>query len=207
MKTALDIESWARRDHFHFFRQFEEPFFGLTATVDCRAAYNDAKAKGQSFFLRYLHDILCAVNAVEPFHYRIENEQVFVYERVDASPTVNRPDHTFGFSYMEFIPDFEQFQEKGKAEIARVQAASGLELAGFRNNIIHFSALPWVHFTSLSHARSFAFPDSVPKISVGKIITQGDQLLMPVSVHVHHALVDGYHVGQFFEILQARMGF
>lgn len=63
-----------------------------------------------------------------------------------------------------------------------------------------------MHFTSLSHARSFAFPDSVPKISVGKIIPQGDQLLMPVSVHVHHALVDGYHVGQFFEILQARMG-
>ena len=45
MKTALDIESWARRDHFHFFRQFEEPFFGLTATVDCRAAYADAGKK------------------------------------------------------------------------------------------------------------------------------------------------------------------
>jgi chloramphenicol O-acetyltransferase type A len=30
--------------------------------------------------------------------------------------------------------------------------------------VIHFSAIPWLDFTSLSHARSYTFPDSCPKI-------------------------------------------
>ena len=30
---------------------------------------------------------------------------------------------------------------------------------------------------------------------------------MPVSVHVHHGLADGLHVGQFFEKLQEFMDF
>jgi chloramphenicol O-acetyltransferase type A len=34
---------------------------------------------------------------------------------------------------------------------------------------IHFSAIPWLNFTSLSHARSYTFPDSSPKISFGKM--------------------------------------
>jgi chloramphenicol O-acetyltransferase type A len=33
---------------------------------------------------------------------------------------------------------------------------------------IHFSAIPWLNFTSLSHARSYTFPDSSP-ISFGKM--------------------------------------
>ena len=51
----LDIDNWKRKDHFHFFRQFEEPFFGVTVNVDCTNAYNTAKSNGISFFLYYLY--------------------------------------------------------------------------------------------------------------------------------------------------------
>lgn len=27
MKKTLDIDTWARKEHFHFFRKFEEPFW------------------------------------------------------------------------------------------------------------------------------------------------------------------------------------
>lgn len=27
MKQQLDLNTWARKDHFHFFGRFEEPFF------------------------------------------------------------------------------------------------------------------------------------------------------------------------------------
>ncbi|HAI84531.1 MAG TPA: chloramphenicol acetyltransferase, partial [Chitinophagaceae bacterium] len=55
-------------------------------------------------------------------------------------------------------------------------------------------------FTSLSHARSFSFADSCPKISFGKMTVNQDKRTMPVSVHVHHALMDGYHVAQFIDL-------
>ena len=83
--------------------------------------------------------------------------------------------------------------------------SNGLEPAGASSNVIHYSSLPWLRFTALSHARSFSFRDSCPKISFGKMTEKDGQKTMPVSIHVHHALVDGYHVAQFVEAFQQEM--
>jgi chloramphenicol O-acetyltransferase type A len=72
-------------------------------------------------------------------------------------------------------------------------------------NVIHYSSLPWINFKSISHARSFSFKDSSPKISFGKMTIQQDKKIMPVSVHVHHALMDGYQVSQFIDLFQQLM--
>jgi chloramphenicol O-acetyltransferase type A len=72
-------------------------------------------------------------------------------------------------------------------------------------NVIRYSALPWIDFTALSHARMFAFRDSCPKISFGKMTKNDEIRSMPVSIHVHHALVDGIQLGQFIECYQKLM--
>ncbi|QYJ69222.1 CatA-like O-acetyltransferase [Flavobacterium litorale] len=206
MYTKLNIDEWARREHFEFFKKFEEPFFGTVANIDVTHAYANAKEYNFSFYLYYLHKIITTVNEIEAFRYRISNDEVLIYDSIDASPTVMRDDNTFGFSLFTFHPNFKIFQEKAKEEIIRVQNTPGLFTRSFNtDNIIHFSALPWVNFTSLSHARSFTFPDSCPKISVGKITESNRYKTMPVSVNAHHALMDGYHVGQFFELLQQNL--
>ena len=56
-----------------------------------------------------------------------------------------------------------------------------------------------------SHARSFTFPDSCPKISFGKMMIENGKKTMSMSVHVHHGLIDGYHVGQFVNLFQELM--
>jgi chloramphenicol O-acetyltransferase type A len=205
MNRKLDIDQWARRDHFNFFRQFEEPFFGVCVNIDCTAAYNKAKESNTSFFLYYLYQSLAAANNIEPFRYRIKNDEVWVYDRVNASPTINRPDGTFGFSYMDYYESLEEFIEYAQQEITRVQGSTGLIPAISGENVIHYSSIPWINFTQLSHARSFSFRDSCPKISFGKMTEENGRRTMPVSIHVHHALMDGYHVGQYVELFQERM--
>lgn len=202
MPTKLSIETWERKDQFHFFKQFEEPFFGVTLCMDCTATYRTAKQNGTSFFLHYLHKALVAVNTLAPFRYRIQNDEVLVYETVHASPTINRENGTFGFAYMDYHPDFEPFAADAQKEIERVRKSTGLVPATSSENVIHFSSLPWLDFTSVSHARAFSFKDSIPKITFGKMTEKDGRRFMPVSVHVHHALMDGYHVGLFAEIFQ-----
>jgi chloramphenicol O-acetyltransferase type A len=51
MKKELNIDNWVRKDHFNFFIQFEEPFFGVTVDIDCTKAYDTAKQTGSSFFI------------------------------------------------------------------------------------------------------------------------------------------------------------
>lgn len=202
MKQEINLDTWARKEHYAFFSRFEEPFFGVTVNVDCTQAYREAKENGQSFFLLYLCRALKAANRTEPFRYRISDQSVWVYDKVDASPTINRPDGTFGFAYMDFYEDEGQFYTAALQETERVRSSNGLMPAVSGENVIHFSALPWFSFTAVSHARCFSFPDSCPKISFGKLEEQAGKQVMPVSVHVHHALMDGYHVAQFIETFQ-----
>ena len=97
MKHKLELDTWNRKEHFAFFKQMEEPFFGVTARIECTQAYAKAKELGVSFFTYYLHKTLLAVNAVENFRYRIIDDEVFVFDRIDASATILRDDKTFGF--------------------------------------------------------------------------------------------------------------
>ncbi len=207
MKTLLDIENWPRKEHFHFFKQFEEPFFGLTVEIDCTKAYATAKELESSFFVYYLHKTLVAVNTIECFRYRIHNDAIYVYDRIDVSATILREDQTFGFSLIEYSPNFEVFTKNAFQEMERIQNTSGLLTREFPNdNLIHFSAVPWVNFTSLSHARSYTFPDSCPKISFGKMMIANDgKRTMSMSIHAHHGLMDGFHVSQFVDCFQKLM--
>ncbi|MFW0736631.1 CatA-like O-acetyltransferase [Flavobacterium sp. T12S277] len=207
MKTLLDLENWNRKEHFAHFIQMEEPFFGATVEIDCTQAYETAKSLQSSFFIYYLHKTLVAVNAIENFKYRISGDQIYVNDRIDASATIGRPDGTFGFSFMEYNPDFKIFQKTALEEIERIQNTTGLFTRSFENdNLIHFSAIPWLNFTSLSHARSFTFPDSCPKVSFGKMMTSPTgKRTIAMSVHVHHALMDGLHMGQFVDYFQELM--
>ena len=63
---------------------------------------------------------------------------------------------------------------------------------------IHCSALPWFRFSSQKEPFS-GTKDSVPKLAFSKTYNEGGKLLMNVAISVNHALVDGYHVGQFAE--------
>jgi len=205
MYKKLNIDAWNRKEHFHFFKQLEEPFFGVTVPIDCTLAYKKAKENKHSFFLSYLHKALIAINSIKCFSYRISGDDVIIYDQIDASANIGRADSTFGFSYIKFHPNFEEFVLIAQKEINRIQNNNGLEVAAAGDHVIHFSALPWLNFTSFSHARSFSFPDSAPKISVGKMTETNGKKSFPVAIHAHHALVDGLHVGQFVEKFQELM--
>lgn len=205
MKQKLNLETWNRKEHFLFFKQMEEPFFGVTITVDCSKAYQKSKELGVSFFTYYLHKTLVAVNSIECFRYRILNDDVYIFDQIDVSATILREDKTFGFSQIKFNNDIVEFAKNTKNEIARIQTTTGLFTREYSENLIHFSALPWINFTSFSHARSFTWPDSCPKISFGKMMEENDKKTMAMSIHVHHGLMDGFHVGEFVNLFQELM--
>ncbi|WP_348798278.1 chloramphenicol acetyltransferase [Flavobacterium adhaerens] len=207
MRTLLDLDKWNRKEHFLFFKQMQEPFFGVTLLIDSTKAYDNAKALKTSFFIYYLHKTLIAVNAIENFRYRIDNTHIYIYDKIDGSATIARTDGTFGFSLIEFDPDYSVFEKIALTEIERIQNTTGLLTRDFSMaNLIHFSAIPWIEFTSLSHARNMAYPDSCPKISFGKMkLSEDGKRTMPMSIHVHHGLMDAQHVGQMADYFQEIM--
>jgi chloramphenicol O-acetyltransferase type A len=205
LKTIIDLKTWNRTTHFEFFSKFEEPFFGITTPIGCTVAYQKSKALQIPYFVYYLHKTLTAINNVENFRLRIEGENVVLYDEIDASATIMRADRTFGFSFMKFHKELKEFNTMAQIEIQRIQNTPGIFTREYPENIIHFSAVPWINFTGLTHSRSYSVPDSCPKISFGKLMDENGKKTMALSVTAHHGLLDGYHMGLFVEELQNLM--
>lgn len=199
----IDFNNHPRSDHFNFFNSFDEPFYGVNINLKCSEAYNYCKENKISFYKYYLHKIIIAVNSVPEMRYRLIEGDVYDVETVHISATVLRSDKTFGYSRMLYSDSFDEFSKNVQSEIDRIENEKGLDLMGGMVDVIHFTAVPWMKFTSISHARNFKFPDSMPKISVGKIFNDNGETFMPFSVHVNHAFVDGYHLGQFIQKLES----
>jgi chloramphenicol O-acetyltransferase type A len=205
MKTKLDIQNWARKDHYNYFGSFDDPYFGVVVNVDCTAAYQHSKKRGTSFFLTYMYKSITAINQVENFRYRLIDGEVWVLDRVHVSTTVGRDDSTFGFAFFEYTDDFASFCKTAEDAIAEVQNSTGLgeSQAAARLDVVHYTTLPWFSFTGLKHERNFKPGESIPKIAFGKFFEVGDRKLLPVSINANHGLVDAYHVGKYLEYFQA----
>ncbi|WP_374949251.1 CatA-like O-acetyltransferase [Mucilaginibacter sp.] len=202
MRTKVDLETWVRKEHFKIFNSFDEPYYSINVDVDCTTAYRRAKELGVSFYLYYLHCAITAINDIEIFRYRAISDEVFVYDKINVTHIVLRPDETFGIGFIEYQTDLNEFVAAANIEKDRILATKGLSLDLPGDNIIHFSALPGIKFTGLTHARSFGFKDSSTKLSVGKLTEVNGKKMMPLSITVHHGLTDGLHVGRFIDHYQ-----
>lgn len=204
MTSDLDIERWPRRHLFDFFKDYENPFFNVCANIDITALLSLGRStETLSLSLAYLFFSLKAANEVEPFRYRLRGDQVVIHDRIHGGSTLLLDDQTFKFYYFDFDEDFARFQMGAKASRERARVPSGsLEDQPARDDLIHYSVLPWISFTSFSHARKGDRQDSIPKIVFGKYFSEGGAVKMPLSVEVHHALMDGVHVGEYFETVQ-----
>jgi chloramphenicol O-acetyltransferase type A len=200
----LDLASWPRREHFRLFRAYDQPFFNLCAEVDVAPLVRRSReAGGPSFFVAGLHASLAAANEVEEFRYRVRDDDVVVYDVIHGGSTVMRPDGTFGFAYFDFTPDFETFAATAGRALDGARADAVLDPRDDRDDLVHYSVIPWVSFTSFAHARRWNREDSTPKIVFGRYHGAAGAERMPVSVEVHHALMDGIHVGRFLDRFQA----
>jgi chloramphenicol O-acetyltransferase type A len=106
---------------------------------------------------------------------------------------------------MDFVDDVFGFQDRARTHIAAQGLDPGWDAAAGRYDTIRYSGVPWIAYTHLTRTIMKLGTDSNPKISWGKYFAQGDRLLMPLSVQVHHGLMDGIHVGRYYEELQRRI--
>ena len=204
-KTKLNIESWNRKEHFRFFSAFDDPFFGITTNVDFTTIYLEAKHDSQSFFLYSLHHILTKANETDEFKLRIEGENSVVkYDTIHVSPTIGREDGTFGFGFFEYHTDIDIFIRNAEKEIERVKKGCGLSVTEntWRPDVIRYSALPWFSFSEMKHAGSIRTGDSVPRISTGKLTQENGRYNLPLSITVHHGLMDGRNVAELLQKIE-----
>jgi chloramphenicol O-acetyltransferase type A len=202
MPKHLDLDTWARRDLFEFFRGYQNPYFNICTRLDItQLLAMHRRLQSGSVSLAYHYFALRIANEIEPFHYRLESDRVVVHEVINGGTTVLLPNETFTYAYFNYDPDYEVFAAQAAQAIDRVRAEGGLKPT-MRYDLIFFTTFPWASFTSFAHARTPGRGESIPRIAFGKFTTENDRTFLPISVEVHHALMDGLHVGRFLMRLE-----
>ena len=203
MERYLDLANWARRDLFEFFRGNDQPYFNICTRVDVTNLLALVRLKSNlSVSLAYHYFALRIANEIEPFRYRLREGKVVVHDVVHGGTTVLVPNESFTFAYFNYQEDFEKFALEAGRAVEQAQTGSDPFQPTTNDNTIYFTALPWISFTSFAHARNLGSEDSVPRIAFGKFVLENGRTLLPISVEVHHALMDGLHVGRYVTRLE-----
>lgn len=202
MKTYIDMNSYPRRSHFDYFRAMAFPYVGMTANVDVTNLLRYAKDHGGSGFHAILWATSQAANAVPELRQQIEGDRIVEYDHRNVGHTVALPDKTFCNCTTDCRRSLEEF-----LVYARERQEEASQRHGFVNQnedgsgMIFTSCAPWVAFTQC--IQPVPIPaDSNPRIVYGKYIREGDRVMMPLHIQCNHALVDGYHIGEFYRIFE-----
>ncbi|MFL6466534.1 MAG: CatA-like O-acetyltransferase [Pyrinomonadaceae bacterium] len=201
--TEVDISGWARRTTFEFFRDYKDPYFNIAANVDVTKLRHFCRQNELSYSIAALFYAQQAANSIREFRLRMLGENVVEFESIEATQTILNDDETFSFCHFEHRPDVLEYVEAGRAARSKYLKLKTFDVETERIDLIYYSVIPWISFTSFKHASPGDNRQTVPRIVFGKIFKDGSRELMPLSVEAHHAMMDGIHVGRFFERFQA----
>lgn len=198
----VDPKTWNRRAAYDYFKDYDDPFFNLTANVDVTALLGFCRKNGLSFSLASLFFSITAANGVRELRRRIKGDDVVEFDEIHATQTILTEDEAFSFCFYENRSDLFEYDRAGREAGEHYAKLKSFDVESGRLDLIYYSVIPWISFTSFKHAVRFNNKNSVPRMVFGKYFRDGERWLMPHSVEVHHALVDGLHVGRYFESLQ-----
>lgn len=198
----LDMETWNRKDQFTLFNKMDYPHFNVCANLDITVFYDYLKKNKLPFLVSMVYLVSRVANEIEPFRYRIRDGKVLIHEQVHPAFTIMNEDEVFGFCPTDYMENFQAFKMKALEEIEKSRLNISVSDEPGRDDMLFLTSLPWVSFTSVTHPIHMSPTDSIPRIGWGKYFQENEKLKMPISVQVHHALMDGLHVGKYYMRIQ-----
>jgi chloramphenicol O-acetyltransferase type A len=198
----VDLENWPRRQQYEFLKNFFYPHFSLCANMDISAFYPRAKGSGSTFTIAFVYVLSRAANEITEFRYRMRADRVVEHDTVHPSTTILAEGDLFSFCELEYCRDFSIFAEKTAERFAEARMNPVVENVPGRDDFLFMTSLPWVSFTSMMHPLNLEQIDSVPRFAWGKFFPEGDRLKIPLNVQAHHAMMDGVHMGRYYQLVQ-----
>jgi len=194
----IDMNSYPRKAHFEYFRNMAYPYVGATVNIDITSLFNVIKRKKLPFFLTILYITANASNKIPEFRRRIDGDSIIEYSHCNTSHTVALEDGTYCYCELNSSMNCKKFLEYAE-ERQSLSKTKGITVDGNKVDSLFFvSCLPWITYTAI--IQPVPSPsDCNPRITFGRYFRQNDRILMPTTILVNHALVDGIHIAKFYE--------
>ena len=204
---VIDQETWPRREHFDIFREFDHPHISLSVQVDITDLWEKRRQLGASPTTGLVYVLAKAANSVPELRQRIRGGQVVEHDVIHPVIPVLGSADMFSPCPLFYNACFESFATDAEERIAKAKEHVSLdgwmydEKANLkRDDLLSITVIPWLSLTAFSLTRPSK--DSIPLLSYGKVLRDGDRDKLPISIDFHHGLVDGLHIARFVEFTE-----
>lgn len=198
----IDMETFPRRAHFDYFCSMTNPYLGVTVNVDVTELVRFCKREKCSFYLAMIHLSALAADGVPEFRQRIRDGGIVEYSACPTSHTELLDNGTYCYCTLHHDMDWKTYLAYAEDTRARCREHPSIEETDSVESEYFVSSLPWLNYTALIQPTTVG-DESNPRITWGKYEENGTgRLLLPLTVLVHHALVDGFQLSRFYENLK-----
>jgi len=199
MKEKIDLAKYKRAALYEAFKDREIPYFATTCNVEITKFKGYVDEMSLGFFIPISFLISKSINEISEMKHRIIDGELYEFDKVNPGYTILLADETFSFCDSCHFEKFEEYRKHSDEKIAQTKRFPDHRTEE-KHDMFFISNIPWFSFTSIVHPYTEKY-SSVPVISVGKYFLQNNKLLLPIAIQVHHGLVDGIHVGKFYNAL------
>ncbi len=202
--TKVDLNEWTRGDLFKVYIGKMRIVMSLTVDIDVAPLLGYTKKHGLKFYPVMLWCVSKVINAHEEFKYGWdENGDLIRWDFISPSYTVfHEEEESFTKLITEYSEDLSKFHERYLADGEKYKDVRGF--AGDQApNFYDASCLPWVRY---KHFDLHVFDEGkflAPVVTWGKYEANGKKIVLPLTMNIHHAVADGFHLCRFFNELQA----
>lgn len=199
--SKIDVKTWKRAECFHHFMDINPCTYSMTVKLDI-TRIRQTKTKVYPAMLYALTKI---VNRHEEFRMALDhNGNPGFYDQMLPVYTVFHKDtELFSNIWTQWHPQYEEFLKAYETDIKTFGSVQAMEAKPeVPENTFPVSMIPWSSFDGFNLNIKNSYTYLSPIFTMGKFYEENGKILLPLSVQIHHAACDGFHVSRFLSELQ-----
>lgn len=197
----INIETWKRKEYYEHFSKDTPCTISLTTKIDI----TNLKKMNLKIYPALIFALTKTINKVEEFRINKNSEGILgIYEKVYPCYTyLKEGNEMFTNFWIDSIKCYSEFYKSYIFNIS--QYGDSIKIMGKENlpeNTFPVSMIPWNSFDGFNLNLKNAYDYYLPIFTFGKFILDNKKYLIPLSIQVHHAVCDGFHLCRFIEKFQ-----
>lgn len=201
--TKIDVQNWERKGLFTLYTTDLKLVMNMTVDIDVTNLLRFTKKHGLKFYPTMIWVVSKRMNARDEFKYSLTPQgELLKWDSVSPSYTdFNTETEKFVKFVTEYCDDLFAFHDRVMADRAKHKDEVGF-VPDQPANFFDISCLPWTRYKSFD---LHVYGDGLslfPVVIWGKYQEENGKIIMPVTMNIHHAVCDGFHLSRFFKELQ-----
>lgn len=200
--TLIDRDTWAREPYFQHYFTHVPCTYSVSAKLDITAL----RRAGLKLYPAMLYCLTTVVNRHPEFRTSFDQEgRLGIYDSMHPCYAVfHGESQTFSNLWTEYSQDYPRFLSAYEEDKLRYGSLPGLSpKPGLPKPSVTVSMLPWTTFEGFNLNLQKGYTYLLPIFTMGRFYEEGEKILLPLALQVHHAVCDGFHACRFINELQA----